>query len=260
MAEELGSLELLRTDFINNFSHEFKTPIVSIKGFAELLREGGLTPEENDEYLDIIIRESSRLSSMATNVLNLSRYENQSILTERTAFPLDEMVRRCVLLLQSAWENKALDMDVELEAITVRGDAEMLSQVWLNLLDNAVKFSPHGGLIAIRLRREGGEAVFPCWITGRASRRKSCPMCLKNSTARRGTRPCPAMGWGWRWPRRSCGCTAAPSPAKANRARGPALRCAFPWTRHNALAGLYPVYAGILCSTGTLKVTKEVPT
>ena len=83
MAEELGGIEVLRTDFINNFSHEFKTPIVSIKGFAEILKDDRLTKEERDEYLDIVIEESTRLSSLATNVLTLSKVEAQCILTDK---------------------------------------------------------------------------------------------------------------------------------------------------------------------------------
>jgi signal transduction histidine kinase len=159
MAEELGSIELLRSDFINNFSHEFKTPIVSIKGFAELLKAGDMTEQEREEYLDIIIRESSRLASMSTSVLNLSRYENQAIVTDRKRLDLSEQIRKCVLLLQSAWEGKNIDMDVELEEVSLLGNDEMLSQVWLNLLDNAIKFSHGGGCIVIRLTAENEQAV-----------------------------------------------------------------------------------------------------
>ncbi|MCE5342448.1 MAG: HAMP domain-containing histidine kinase [Eubacteriales bacterium] len=158
MAEELSSIELLRSDFINNFSHEFKTPIVSIKGFAELLKAEDMPAQERDEYLDIIIRESSRLASMATNVLNLSRYENQAIVTNRKLLNLSEQLRRCVLLLQSAWEGKNIELEVDLEEVSLYGNDEMLSQVWLNLLDNAVKFSRDGGRIVIRLTTEGDQA------------------------------------------------------------------------------------------------------
>lgn len=159
MAQELGGIELLRTDFINNFSHEFKTPIVSIKGFAELLRCADLTDEERAEYLDIIIRESSRLAALATNVLNLSKVENQEIVSDRTAFNLGEQLRRSVLMLQNRWEEKGLALTVEVEELSCTGSPELLSQVWLNLLDNAVKFTPAGGTIAVSLAAEGGMAV-----------------------------------------------------------------------------------------------------
>ena len=160
MAEELGSIEMLRADFVDNFSHEFKTPIVSIKGFAEELKHDDLTTEQRDEYLDIIIHESSRLAQLATNVLNLSRVEKQSILAIREPFDLTEQVRRCVLLFESKWDQRSLNLNVELDEVTLEGDEELLSQVWLNLIDNAVKFTPEGGCVDIRLRKSETNAVF----------------------------------------------------------------------------------------------------
>ena len=160
MAEELGSIEMLRSDFVDHFSHEFKTPIVSIKGFAEELKHDDLTPEQRNEYLDIIIHESSRLSQLATNVLNLSRVEKQTILANRERFDLTEQVRRCVLLFENKWEQRRLNLNVELDEVTIEGDEELLSQVWLNLIDNAVKFTPEGGCVDIRLQKGETSVVF----------------------------------------------------------------------------------------------------
>ena len=160
MAEELGGIEMLRADFVDNFSHEFKTPIVSIKGFAEELKHDDLTPEQRQEYLDIIIHESSRLAQLATNVLNLSRVEKQAILASRARFDLTEQVRRCVLLFENKWEMRKLNLNVELDEVTLEGDEELLSQVWLNLIDNAVKFTPEGGCVDIRLQKRENTAVF----------------------------------------------------------------------------------------------------
>ena len=151
MAEELGSIEMLRTDFINNFSHEFKTPIVSLKGFAKLLKDDNLSVEERNEYLDIIISESTRLSTLATNVLNLSKIENQKIVTEMKSFDLTESVRRAILLLETNWIKKDLELDINLEEITYYANEELLNQVWLNLIDNAIKFTPEKGKIEINL-------------------------------------------------------------------------------------------------------------
>ncbi len=141
-ASELAGTEMLRSDFINNFSHEFKTPIVSIAGFASLLRQGDLTRAEQLEYLDIIESESKRLADMATNVLNMTKVENQAILTDVSTFNLSEQLRTCVLLLERKWEKKNLEMNLDLEEYTVSGNQELLRQVWVNLLDNAIKFSP----------------------------------------------------------------------------------------------------------------------
>jgi signal transduction histidine kinase len=123
MAEELERTEMLRSDFINNFSHEFKTPIVSIAGFAKLLKRGNLSPEQQQEYLEIIERESLRLSAMATNVLDMTKVENQSILTDVTRFNLSEQLRSCVLmLLEGKWKSKAIDFSVEFEEHMIMGD------------------------------------------------------------------------------------------------------------------------------------------
>ena len=147
MAAELESTEMLRADFINNFSHEFKTPIVSIAGFAKLLKRGNLTPEEQREYLDIIEDESLRLSAMATNVLNMTKVENQTILTDVTSYNLSEQLRNCVLLLESKWMKKNLDLNIDFDEHTIDANEEMMKEVWVNLLDNAIKFSPEDGLV-----------------------------------------------------------------------------------------------------------------
>jgi len=151
MAEQLENTELLRHDFINNFSHEFKTPIVSIAGFARLLSKGNLTEEQRNAYLASILEESSRLSAMATNVLNLTKVENQTILTEITEFNLSEQIRSAVLLLEAKWATKNIELDIEFDEYYIRANEEMLKQVWINLVDNAIKFSPNGGKISIEI-------------------------------------------------------------------------------------------------------------
>ena len=156
MARELQNTEMLRSDFINNFSHEFKTPIVSIAGFAKLLRRGNLTDEQKEEYLAIIEEESLHLVEMATNVLELTRIENQSILTDVTTFNLSEQIRGCVLLLEDRWTRKNLSLELEFREYTINASEELLKHVWLNLLDNAIKFSPSTGEIRVDIAEEGG--------------------------------------------------------------------------------------------------------
>ncbi len=157
MARELDGIELLRQDFISSVSHEFKTPISSIAGFAERLRDESLPPEKREEYTDIIIRESRRLSTLASNTLLLARYENQDIVTEREEYSLDEQLRLCLLSMQEAWTEKELEVDVELEPTTIYGNGDMLAQVWNNLLSNAIKFTPRGGRIGMRCETVEGE-------------------------------------------------------------------------------------------------------
>ncbi len=154
MASELESTEMLRSDFINNFSHEFKTPIVSIAGFAKLLKKGNLTPEEQAEYLNIIEDESLRLSAMATNVLNLTRVENQTILTDVTEYNLSEQLRNCVLLFEPKWSRKNLEFNIDFEEQMICANEELMKQVWVNLLDNAIKFSPDSGCVQVSIAED----------------------------------------------------------------------------------------------------------
>ncbi len=151
MAQELEGSEMLRSDFINNLSHEFKTPIVSIAGFAKLLKKGNLTDEQREEYLTIIEEESLRLSHVATNVLNLTKIENQSILTDISTYNLSEQIRSAVLLLEDKWSKKDIDLNLDLGEYSITANEELLKQVWINLLDNAVKFSPEKERVDINL-------------------------------------------------------------------------------------------------------------
>ncbi len=153
MAKELDSTEMLRSDFVNNFSHEFKTPIVSIAGFAKLLKAGKLSEAEQTEYLDIIENESMRLSQMATNVLNLTRVENQLVLTDVTTYNLSEQIHSCILLLTSKWEDKALDFSLDFPEYEIHANEELMKQVWVNLVDNAIKFSHIPGEICIGIEQ-----------------------------------------------------------------------------------------------------------
>jgi len=159
MASELQNTEMLRSDFINNFSHEFKTPIVSIAGFTKLLKRGNLTEEQQREYLGIIEEESLRLSAMATNVLNMTKIENQTILTDTTTFNVSEQIRSAILLLDEKWDRKHIELSADFSEYTITGNEEMMKQVWINLLDNAVKFTPDFGSVRVDLEAKDN------WLT-----------------------------------------------------------------------------------------------
>lgn len=167
MAQELESTEMLRSDFINNFSHEFKTPIVSIVGFAKLLKNGNLSQEQQREYLSVIERESVRLSAMATNVLNMTKVENQTILTDVDCFNLSEQIRSSVLLLEGKWSPKNISFDMDFNEYTIEASEELLKQVWINLIDNAIKFSPEGGLIEMAVTEAGDQLAVSVTNRGR---------------------------------------------------------------------------------------------
>ncbi len=151
MVNELKSNELLKKDFISNVSHEFKTPLATINGFAKLLEDGNCTPEEVHEYAEIIDSETNRLSKLCSNILRLSKIENQNIVKKTSHFRLDEQMRDVLLLLEPQWSAKELELDVELDNAEYTGDEELLQQVWINLMGNAIKFTDNKGKISVSL-------------------------------------------------------------------------------------------------------------
>ena len=166
MVRELDGIELFRNDFINNFSHEFKTPIVSVRGFARELQLGDLTSEQREEYLRIIVEESDRLAKLSTSVLELSRLENREIVTGKSDFYLDEQLRQCILLLESAWSEKELEIVPELDEVRVWANEEILAHIWNNLLSNAIKFTPSGGTVRVTLTADTNEVRVSVEDTG----------------------------------------------------------------------------------------------
>lgn len=164
MVEQLDSVETLRESFVSDFSHEFKTPIVSISGFAKLLKDPSLTPEQRNEFLDVIIDESNRLVELSESVLLLNRLDSQEITKEQ--YLLDEQIRQCVLMFQQQCETKGIELEVELEQITLNSNYKLISQVIVNLLSNAVKFTDGGGKITVSCRTVGLNAVVEVKDTG----------------------------------------------------------------------------------------------
>ena len=156
MAEELGGVEMLKNDFINGYAHELRTPITSINGFAEMLLndDGTLSREEKRSYLEIIASESRRLADLAGNSLLMSRLDTQKIIPDKKPFSLDEQLRRCSILLSGQWTEKELDMTMDLDEAVYVGDYDIMQHLWINLLTNAVKYTPKGGSITVTLKNE----------------------------------------------------------------------------------------------------------
>lgn len=152
MVKELSSIETLRNDFIINVSHEFKTPIAAIEGYATLLQDSTLTEEERIEYTKIILDSSRQLSSLSGNILKLSKLETQEIIPDKKYFSLDEQLRLALLLLETQWSKKNIDIDMDLKSINYYGSEDLLMQVWLNIFSNAIKFTPNDGLIITKLK------------------------------------------------------------------------------------------------------------
>ena len=159
MVRELSTTETLQTDFISDVSHEFKTPINAIEGYASLL-EGEPSPEEQRAYVEKILFNTRRLSALTGNILLLSKLSNQSILPQKTQFRLDEQIRQAIVALEQKWSEKELGFEVELAETPFFGYESLLLHVWTNLIGNAVKFSPKGGEIRIKMMRTEGAVVF----------------------------------------------------------------------------------------------------
>jgi len=167
MAEELGSIEMFRNDFINNFSHEFKTPIVSIRGFAKQLQNENLSEEKRKAYTEIIISEAERLTKMSSNVLLLSKIENQQFITNQTEYYLDEQIRNCVILLEKQWSKKNIEISLSLDKLKIFSDEELLSHLWINLIDNSIKYTDENGKISITLHETENKIFFSISDTGK---------------------------------------------------------------------------------------------
>lgn len=168
LSEELQKVHMLRTDFVNSYSHEFKTPIASISGFAQILLEKGndLTDEERKEYLKIIVQESERLSKLSSDTILLSQLESQKILADTAPYSLDEQLRKCVIMLSNQWGDKNINLVGDIDEVTYNGDEDMMQHLWLNLLNNAIKFTPDGGTITVSLKQENGKIIAKIADTG----------------------------------------------------------------------------------------------
>lgn len=160
MARELKSIETLRSDFIANVSHEFKTPLTAIEGYAMLLQDQGLSAEERVDSAQRILDSAGRLSALVSNILMLSKLEHQTAGVEKAPFRLDEQIRQVMVGLEPIWGPKELELELELKPLRYEGSESLLYHVWSNLISNAVKFSPRGGVLKVELALRGGEVVF----------------------------------------------------------------------------------------------------
>ena len=160
MTQELSATEVLQSDFVSNVSHEFKTPINAIEGYATLLQGCEGLDGDQQEYVDKILFNTKRLSDLVGNILLLSKIENQTIPERSVCFRLDEQIRQSILALEPAWTEKNVEFDVELEVTDYTGNEGLLHHVWDNLIGNAIKFGPVGGLVTVRLTNTKEKIVF----------------------------------------------------------------------------------------------------
>lgn len=167
MAEELGGVETLRTDFIANVSHEMKTPLAVMQNYGTLLQAPDLSEEKRLEYAKGITDSSRRMADMMTNILKLNRLENQQIYPDAAEFDLGEQLCECLLAYENVWEHAGIEIDTDIaEDVCVKADAELLSHVWNNLFSNAFKFTPAGGTVSVSLTATEQHAIVRVRDTG----------------------------------------------------------------------------------------------
>ncbi len=160
MAQELQSTEILQSDFVSNVSHEFKTPIGAIEGYSMLLQDDDNLTDEQKEYVEKIIFNTQRLSTLTGSILLLSRIENKSIISNKINFDLDEQIRASLLAFEREWDNKNIEFDIEMDDTDYLGNEGLMRHIWDNLIGNAIKFSPENGEIKIRLSNQTDKIVF----------------------------------------------------------------------------------------------------
>lgn len=149
MVKELKNADEQQRQFLKDFSHEFKTPIHSIKGMAEYLLNNEVPREEEQEYLNVMVKEAGRLAQLSQNTLLLSKLENMQMLRKKEEFRLDSQIRDCAILLLPSFEKKKIQLEVELPEMKFYGNEELMKEVWVNLLDNARKYSSEGTCVFI---------------------------------------------------------------------------------------------------------------
>jgi len=159
MVQELEATETLQTDFVANVSHEFKTPINAIEGYATLLQGSGNTAQQS-AYVERILLNTRRLSTLVGNILLLSKVSNHAIPIASTTYRVDEQIRQAILLLEPQWSERNVDFDVEMDEITWNGPENLMHHVWGNLIGNAIKFGPDSGIVKVRLKQTDGWYVF----------------------------------------------------------------------------------------------------
>lgn len=159
MVQALAATETLQSDFVSNVSHEFKTPINAIEGYAMLL-QGNHTRDEQADFVARILLNTRRLSTLVGNILLLSKVDNHVIHSTPVTFRLDEQIRQSLLLLEPQWSQRNVDFDVDMDEVVYHGSESLMQHVWSNLIGNAIKFGPEGGTVSIRLRASSGQIVF----------------------------------------------------------------------------------------------------
>ncbi len=151
MTAQLSSIEILRSDFVSNVSHEFKAPLSAIQGYVTLLSKPDLSTEKRTEYFKMLSQSVAQMSGLVDNVLKLSKLESDNSAQKKTYYRLDEQLRTSVLMFEKTWTEKNLEPELDLPECTYFGNEDLIGQIWINLIGNAVKYCNNSGHFGVRI-------------------------------------------------------------------------------------------------------------
>lgn len=174
MAQELKAIETLKSDFISNVSHEFKTPLAVISSYTKALQKNNLSQEMQNNYLCVIENNVQKLSGMSEKILSLSKLENQQVALTKEHYSLDEQIRQCIVSMQPEWQKKQIEFDLDLQEISFFGSKQLMEQVWQNLIQNAIKFSNNNSTITISLQKTEAHIIVNITDTGIGMSEETC--------------------------------------------------------------------------------------
>lgn len=178
MLTEISSLENMRNNFVADVSHEIKTPLSVIQGYADLLQKRDLSEERRCEYTHLLFEAINSLTNLVTNILKLNKIESQGII-QKEKFSLDEQIRYCILAFEEKFDEKNINIDVNLEELTLKSDKSLLEIVWNNLISNAVKYTEFGGEISVQLKKGNGKTIVIVSDTGCGMSKETVKHCFE---------------------------------------------------------------------------------
>lgn len=149
MVKELSNTETLRNDFVSNVSHEFKTPLAAVQGYCMLLQDETSSEQERQRCIKHILNNIERLTDLTQNTLILSRLDHQEIIIKKEYYDLGEQIRLILLNYENLWNEKEIELELNIDDVMFYGNKVLMAQVWSNLIDNAIKFSNQGGMLRI---------------------------------------------------------------------------------------------------------------
>ncbi|MBN7773549.1 sensor histidine kinase [Clostridium aminobutyricum] len=175
MAKELGEMETMRQDFVSNVSHEIQSPLTSIRGFVSLLKDETLSKQERLHYIAVIESESQRLSKLSENLLRLSTLDSEFAEFNPRHYSLNRQLKDVILFMEPQWSAKEIEISLNVEKVEVFADEDLINQVWINLLNNSIKFTPDKGKISLSVSEDNMQILVKISDNGIGMKEENLP-------------------------------------------------------------------------------------